>query len=104
MVNPYRGECALTLNGVSHPMRLSLGSLAELECAMKDDSLLSMVQRFETGKFKTQDLIQLLSAGLRGAGWQGSEADLLKAEVEGGPLGAAKAAGLLLKITFGLPE
>jgi len=104
MVNPYHGEVALTLDGEEHPMRLSLGSLAALEASMGDDSLLSMVERFESGQFKTADLCQLLLAGLQGAGWQGDESDLLKARIEGGPVGAARAAGQLLSVTFGMPE
>ena len=49
MANPYFGEVALTFDGKTLPMRLSLGALAELESEMKEDSLLSLVQRFENG-------------------------------------------------------
>ena len=84
-------------------MRLSLGSLAALEAKMNEDSLMSLVVRFEKGEFKTMDLITLLTAGLNGAGWQGDADDLLAAEIDGGPLGAARAAGALLSVTFGAP-
>jgi hypothetical protein len=51
-----------------------------------------------------RDLIALLTAGLRGGGWNGSEADLLKCRIQGGPVEAAQVAGRLLKYTFSLPE
>lgn len=104
MVNPYHGEVALTVDDQELTMRLSLGSLASLEAAMDEDSLLSLVERFETGQFKTRDLTMLLVAGLNGGGWQGSESELLAAHIKGGPLAAAKAAGQLLSVTFGMPE
>ncbi len=102
-MNPYRGEVSLTIDGHVHLMRLSLGSLAALETQMNEDSLTSMVERFENGEFKTHDLITLLTAGLRGGGWDGNADDLLNGEIEGGPLAAARAAGALLSVTFGSP-
>lgn len=104
MGNPYRGEVALVVNGEQHVMRLSLGSLATLEAQMNEDSLMSLVERFEAGNFKTMDLITLLCTGLKGGGWNGTVDDLLGAEIEGGPLGAARAAGALLSVTFGAPQ
>jgi hypothetical protein len=102
-MNPYRGEVSLIIDGHLHLMRLSLGSLAALETQMNEDSLTSMVERFENGEFKTHDLITLLTAGLRGGGWDGNGDDLLNGEIEGGPLAAARAAGSLLSVTFGSP-
>ena len=101
MANPYFGEVALTFDGKTLPMRLSLGALAELESEMKEDSLLSLVQRFENGSFKTADIIDLLFAGLRGAGWDGTKDDLMQADLQGGPLQAAKLAAVLLQRSFG---
>ena len=46
MVNPYRGEVLLILNGVSHVLKLTLGALAELEEALGTESLLDLVERF----------------------------------------------------------
>jgi hypothetical protein len=43
-------------------------------------------------------------AGLRGGGWRGTAADLLSAEVEGGPVAAARAAAEVLARAFALPE
>lgn len=104
MTNPYHGEVALGLNGKSEKMRLSLGTLAALEAEMQADSLMSLVERFENGTFKTADLILLLFAGLQGAGWAGSVDDLTSARIEGGIVEAAKLAGQLLRVTFGPSE
>ena len=104
MVNPYRGEVSVTLDGQVLPMRLSLGALAELEESLDCKNLVGFVERFEAGQFKTQDIIVLLFHGLRCAGWSGSKGDLMKSTIEGGPLAAAKAAGQLLRVTFSLPE
>ncbi len=45
----------------------------------------------------------LIVAGLRGGGWNGTAADLLKADIGGGPLEAARVAALLLARAFSLP-
>ena len=79
MVNPYRGEVALVVDGQTHVMRLTLGVLAELEEALNAGSLLALVERFEAGTFSTRELLALLAAGLRGGGWSGALADLLTA-------------------------
>lgn len=84
MVNRYRGEVVLVLNGQTHVMRLTLGALAELEEALGSDSLLAMVQRFETGQFRARDVLALLVAGLRGGGWRGAPDELAQGEIQGG--------------------
>ena len=99
MVNPYRGEAELVIGGKAYAMRLPLGVLAELEAEMKADSLMDMVQRFETGGFSARDLVLLLKAGLRGGGH-----DLVELDVDGGPIVAAQAAARLLAVTFAVPE
>lgn len=104
MVNPYRGEVELSVDGAPRVMRLTLGALAELETKLKCESLLEMIARFETGGFRVSDLISLLTAGLNGGGWKISEIDLVKSRIDGGPLAAAQAAARLLKITFTLPD
>ena len=100
MSNSYRGEVMLVLNGASHVLKLTLGALAELEIALETTSLLDLVERFESGKFSSADLLHLLAAGLRGGGWEGELPDLLSAEIEGGPLGAARIAARLLAVSF----
>ncbi len=104
MVNPFRGEVELSIDGEPRVMRLTLGALAELEAKLKCGSLLELIARFETGGFRVRDLIGLLTAGLNGGGWKISEADLVKSRIDGGPLAAAQAAARLLKITFTLPD
>ena len=104
MANSFRGEVALDVDGVVMPMRLNLGALAELEDRLGAEGLLPLIERFESSAFKANDIIVLLHAGLQGAGWQGSENDLRSAVIGGGPMAAAKAAGMLLRVTFSLPD
>jgi len=103
MANPYRGEVALSVDGETRTMRLTLGALAELETRLESDSLIELIARFEGGRFRVSDLISLLSAGLSGGGWPVSEAELVHCRIDGGPLAAAQAAAQLLKLTFTLP-
>lgn len=104
MANPWEGEVAIVLDGERHVMRLTLGALAELEAGLGEDSLVALVERFEAGRFSSRDVLGLIVAGLRGGGWQGDVADLLTAEVAGGPVGAARLAGQLLARAFAFPE
>ena len=104
MANPWRGEVALTLDGERHRMRLTLGALAELEAGLESGSLVDLVQRFEDGRYSTRDVLALIVAGLRGGGWQGDARALMTAEIEGGPMAAARAAAELLARAFMLPE
>jgi hypothetical protein len=103
MANPYAGEVALVLNGERLVLKLTLGALAELEESLESGSLIALVERFESRAFSTRDVLGLILAGLRGGGWQGRSADLMTAEIEGGPVEAARVAGLLLVRAFGLP-
>ena len=104
MANPWAGEVAVVINGVSHDCKLTLGALAELEAALGTGSLVELIRRFEGGAFSGADVLAVVVAGLRGGGWQGSSADLMTAEIAGGPIGAAKAAALLLARAFETPE
>lgn len=103
MANPYAGEVSVVMNGDRHVLKLTLGVLAELEAALDADCLVSMVQRFESGRYRTQDVLLLLRAGLRGGGCDASLEDLVNAEFDGGPLGAARAAAAVLARAFSLP-
>jgi hypothetical protein len=100
MANPFAGEVALTLDGKRHVAKLTLGALAELEVALETGSLVELVQRFENQHFSTRDVLALIVAGLRGGGWQGTAADLLRVEIGGGPVEAAKVAAMLLARAF----
>ncbi len=104
MANPWAGEVALVIGGERQVMRLTLGALAELEAGLESGSLVDLVARFEGGTFSTRDVLALIVAGLRGGGWRGSAADLLSADIEGGPMAAARAAAELLARAFALPE
>lgn len=103
MTNPWRGEVALTVDGVTYDAKLTLGALVELEAELEEQSLVALVERFETGRFSARDVVALLSAGLRAGGWAGTGRDLLAAEIAGGPMAATRAAGSLLSRAFELP-
>lgn len=104
MVNPWRGDVSLTINGQAQVMRLTLGALAELETALEEPSLVALVERFESNRYAARDVLALLGAGLKGGNCDLTEADLLHADIEGGPIGAARAAAELLARAFVLPE
>ena len=104
MGNPFASEVALVMDGERRVLKLTLGALAELETALGEDTLVALVSRFEAGNFSSRDVLKLVVAGLRGGGWQGRAEDLLQAEIEGGPMAAARAAALLLARAFMLPE
>ncbi|MBC7740231.1 MAG: gene transfer agent family protein [Candidatus Saccharibacteria bacterium] len=104
MANPYAGEVSLTLDGQAHVAKLTLGALAELETALETETLVALVERFETHRFSTRDVLALIVAGLRGGGWKGSTADLMQVEIGGGPMEAARVAAMLLARAFALPN
>lgn len=103
MANPWTGEVAVSVNGESHVCKLTLGVLAELEAGLGEGSLIDLIRRFEQGGFSGRDVMAVIVAGLRGGGWRGSADDLLTAEIEGGPVGAAKVAAALLTRAFTPP-
>lgn len=103
MVNPLAGEVCVTIDGVPHVAKLTLGALAELEAALAARSLVDLVERFEAGRYRGADVMALLVAGLRGGGWRGTAADLLSADLAGGPVGAARVAAELLARAFTPP-
>lgn len=100
MANPWAGEVTLTLDGTRHDLKLTLGALAELEAELATGTLIDLVERFESSAFSSRDVLSLIVAGLRGGGWKGTARDLLAAEIEGGPLEAARIAAQLLAAAF----
>jgi len=104
MANPWASEVSIPLDGVVLRAKLTLGALAELESALGEESLLALVERFESGRFTSRDVLALIAAGLRGGGWQGEERDLYHRDIAGGPLQAAQLAAQLLAHAFSLPE
>ncbi|MFC2967858.1 gene transfer agent family protein [Acidimangrovimonas pyrenivorans] len=100
MANPWAGEVALVLDGERRVCKLTLGALAELEAALEADTLVALVERFEAGRYRTRDVLALVVAGLRGGGWAGTAEELRSAEIEGGPVEAARVAAELLARAF----
>jgi Phage tail tube protein, GTA-gp10 len=103
MANPWTGEVALTIDGERRVLKLTLGALAELEDSLEAGSLVELVERFEQAAFSSRDVLALIVAGLRGGGWRGDAGDLVSAEIDGGPVAAAQAAGQLLARAFASP-
>jgi len=104
MTNPWTGEVSLVINGDPRVMKLTLGALAELEQALSVGSLVDLVQRFESGGFSAVDVLALIGAGLRGGGTSMASDDLAQADIDGGPMAAARAAAELLARAFMTPE
>ncbi|WP_099823891.1 gene transfer agent family protein [Oceaniglobus indicus] len=101
--NPWAGEAALVIDGKRQIAKLTLGALAELEASLAAGTLVELIERFERGQFSTRDVLTLIVAGLRGGGWRGTTADLLSADIGGGPVEAARVAGVLLARAFAVP-
>ncbi|MCV6586321.1 MAG: gene transfer agent family protein [Marinibacterium sp.] len=103
MANPFAGEVNLTVDGQARVLKLTLGVLAELEDELGEDSLVALVERFEGNRFSARDVLALVAAGLRGGGSDMARADVARAEIDGGPMAAARAAALLLARAFTVP-
>lgn len=95
---------ALVINGERQIMRLTLGALASLEAELEVGSLVDLVERFESTAFSVADVLALLRAGLQGGGCALTSQDLANADIEGGPMGAARAAAELLARAFVVPD
>lgn len=103
MVNPYRGEVEISINGKLRVMRLTLGALAELEEQLECQSLVDLVARFEDCAFRAKDIVTLIRAGLKGGGCEVENPDFENMQIDGGLHAAARAAARLLKVTFAVP-
>lgn len=68
MANPHRGEVAFALDGETHDLRLTLGSLAHLEEALGPDGLQALAARLAEGRIGARDICHVLAAGFHGAG------------------------------------
>ena len=100
MANPHRGEVEVVVDGVPRVARLTLGALAELEEELGEGSLVALVERLEGGRVSSRDVLSLLVAGLRGGGWEVTRGNLIASDLAGGPVGATRAAALLLARAF----
>ena len=94
------GAITARLNGRTYNLRLTLGALAELEAALEADSMLALVERFESGRFTSRDLILLITAGLRGAGNIITEEEVASMTHEHGVQGFVALAVRLLAAAF----
>ena len=103
MANPWAGEVELVIDGERRVLKLTLGALAELEAGLGADSLMALVERFESGACSSRDVLALVVAGLRGGGARVTAEDLLAADIAGGPMAAARAAAELLARAFIVP-
>lgn len=90
----------LVINGAPQAMRLTLGALAALEVELDEPSLVALVERFEQSRFSSADVLALLRAGLAGGGSGLNPRELDHAEIEGGPMAAARAAAELIARAF----
>ncbi|WP_192966444.1 gene transfer agent family protein [Phycobacter azelaicus] len=104
MANPFAGQVEIVIDGRPYALKLTLGALAGLEQSLGNASLVDLVKRFEEGRFSAGDILSLLVAGLEGGGHDLRAEDLARAEISGGPLGAARIAAQLLARSFALPE
>ncbi len=102
--NRHRGEVEAVIGGERLILCLTLGSLAELETAFAADNLMALAARFSTGSLKAQDMIRILSAGLRGGGNIVCDEDVAMMSIDGGLAGLARLTGALLSATFGEAE
>lgn len=102
--NRRRGEIAAMLDGREMKLRLTLGSLAELETAFAVDDLGALVARFSSGKLSATDMVRVIGAGLRGAGAAISDEEVGAMACDDGAAGYARIVSDLLTQTFGRVE
>ena len=102
MKNNYRGDIVAVLDNRSFTLRLTLGSLVELENSFNVDNLISLSERFETGKLSSKDILKIIACGLRGGGTDIGDEDVAKMSCDGGLKGYVDIAAQLLEATFGV--
>ena len=104
MANRHRGEIEAVIDGVPHRLCLTLGALAELEDAFGVEDMLSLAQRFGSGRIAARDAIRILGAGLRSGGTMIDDAAVGDMRVDGGAVGSIDIVARLLAATFGGTE
>lgn len=65
-MNRVRGDVAITLDGVTRRLRLTFGALAEIEAALKAESISEVGVRL--ARLTADEMMAVLGALLRGAG------------------------------------
>ena len=101
MANRHRGEIEAVIGGARRRLVLTLGALAELEDAFGAEDLVSLTERFGSGRLKARDLTRIIGAGLRGAGAMVTDDDVAVMAVERGAQGYVHIAAKLIRATFG---
>jgi len=104
MANRHRGEIEAKLDGKSFRLCLTLAALAELEAAFGEEDMLALASRFENGRLSARDCQRVIGAGLRGAGYEISDADVGAMSADGGAAGYVDIVARLLRATFGVEE
>jgi len=100
MANTHRGEVEAVLDGTSHRLVLTLNALAELEEAFGEEDMVALAERFDSGRLKAADCVRIIGAGLRGAGYAVTDAEVGAMQVEGGAAGFVRIVAKLLAATF----
>lgn len=99
--NHRRGEISATLDGREWRLCLTLGALAELEACFEARDLGALVERFMGGRLSAGDMAKVIGAGLRGAGNDVADDDVLAMRHDDGVTGFATIVSDLLTATFG---
>ncbi len=100
MANIHRGEIEADLGGTRRTLVLTLGALAELEAAFGATDLVTLAERFGTGRLSARDLVRIIGAGLRGAGENVTDEDVERMQTAEGAIGYARVAAALIAATF----
>lgn len=103
MANPMRGEITAVLDGEQRTLVLTLGALAELEAALGAHDMAALVDRFAAGRLSAREAIQVIGAGLRGAGARVSDQEVARMRADGGAAGFAAIVVRLIVATFADP-
>lgn len=101
MANRQRGEIEALIDGRRYTLCLTLGALAELEAALGADDLLTLAERFSTGRLRAMDAVRLIGAALRGAGNEIDDRAVAEMRFENGAVGVAALVAELFSATFG---
>ncbi|CFX31496.1 conserved protein of unknown function [Candidatus Filomicrobium marinum] len=104
MANRHRGEIEAQLDGKAFTLCLTLGALAELEAVFGHDDMVGLASRFERGRISARDAQRVIGAGLRGAGYDISDAVVASMQAEGGAAVFVDIVARLLSVTFGGSE
>jgi hypothetical protein len=103
MPNPHRGEIEACLDGRPFSLCLKLGALAELEHSFGHEDMLSLAERFQSGRLSARDAQRIIGAGLRGAGNEIRDEAVGRMQADGGVAGFVDIVARLLGATFGGP-